>query len=140
MPGVPYIHPPNYAKTIYAREGQSKRIQCPVAMEGDGVIYVEWSKGSENIDYTWSRMTIREDNTMNSVVKDFSLKIKALRRSDRGVYSCKVASGYGSLDEPINFTLIVLGKDCLKNIDACNYSMMDFILDPLRWRKLQLSH
>lgn len=97
-PGPPWV-----SRQVEERQtanlGRTIRLPCPV--EGDPAPLVLWVKDGRNVHPGWSRYKVLKQ----------SLKIKEVELEDAGVYICRVTNGFGSL--ALNFTLIVIGKDCL---------------------------
>ena len=77
-----------------ARLGSEVKLVCPV--EGNPLPWIEWYKGSEAIDYQWTRYRTNKR----------SLKIKEVDLSDSGVFTCKGINGFGK--EQIEISLVVI--------------------------------
>lgn len=97
-----------------AKLGHTVRLPCPV--EGDPPPLVLWVKDGRNVNTGWSRYKVLRK----------SLKIKEVELEDAGEYICRVTNGFGSL--ALNFTLIVIGKDCLPRHTPQPFISQFFIL------------
>lgn len=78
------------------REGEVVRLTCPITANPEP--FYDWFKDGEAIKATWNRY----------VPKKRLLKIKNIKSSDAGLYTCVGVNGFGRVNASI--TLIVLGK------------------------------
>jgi len=85
-----------------AREGEEVKLKCPI--QGYPAPMVEWSRGEEVIDLSWTRFRANKKN----------LKIKGVGKDDRGMYKCKGINGFGSTE--VMLELLVVGTEELKGL------------------------
>ena len=90
------------------KSGSNVQIKCPVISERFNTYYVWYRFGESLEDYHHPRIKFGSKSGL--------LRIKSVRRSDGGPYTCEVINGFGNMK--INVTIIVVPEDSSRSQES----------------------